>query len=65
MHSYQSENGTWFNFNSDLSGEVLIHAEKLCEVRINGDDLMEFAAEVIRSRRISQLEEMPWQDLLT
>lgn len=65
MHSFVGENGTWFNYNSDLSGEVLIHAEKLGQVSINGDDLMEFAAEMVRRRRLSQLEDMPWQDLLT
>ena len=60
-HYYQSKNGTAFNFNSDLSGDVEIVDERkryegTWRFDVNGDDLLEFIDFILKQREISRLE---------
>ena len=43
MHHYKADNGTHFNFNSDLSGDIHIHREPDDAVAcVSGHDLKAF-----------------------
>lgn len=56
-----------FHYNSDMSGNVLItnvYNEKYQFVEISGSDILEFVAEFIRSKKISQLEQMNTKEIL-
>lgn len=67
MHSHTSSNGTIFHCNSDFSGEVIIITPEpdRQEIKINGEDILEFVAyQYISSKRISEIEDMTWQDLI-
>ena len=66
MHTYVSDNGTVFNFNSDMSGQVIIvRSTGSEEFRISVEDLIEFVAfNVILSNKIQKLENMDWEDLV-
>ena len=57
MHSFTAQNGTVFNFNSDLSGNVIVSMDNQYRVEVPGDDLLEFVAEVVKDRRISDLDD--------
>ena len=66
MHTYVSDNGTVFNFNSDMSGQVIIvRSTGSEEFRISVEDLIEFVAfNVILPNKIQKLENMDWEDLV-
>jgi len=51
-----------FNFNSDLSGNVLIRVSDR-EIEVPGDDLLGFIANYVRNRRISQLEQATAEEI--
>lgn len=66
MHTITTSNVT-FNFNSDLSGEVFMHFPAMAVqpqrargnlvcISITADDLLAFAAEVVRRQRIHDAE---------
>lgn len=65
MHTYKSDNGTIFNFNSDFSGEVIITNSKKESIEVNGDDILEFVSEeFIKQKIISSIEQMSILDSL-
>ncbi len=43
MHHFKAKGGTFFNFNSDMSGDVHIHRDRMIAAVVSGDDLLEFA----------------------
>lgn len=63
MHFFLGTEGTEFNYNSDLSGEVIIKVQNEV-IRVPGDDLLEFVASYVRSRKISKLEDLDYTDVL-
>lgn len=64
MHSSTSAGGTDFIFNSDLSGDVIISRNGV-EFSVPGEDLLEFVAyNYLLSKRIAELEDMDWEQLL-
>ena len=70
MHHF-SGTKTVFNFNSDLSGDVLIHNpdtelgwDEQTELAIPGEDLLAFIANFVRNARISQLEQCSDSEIL-
>lgn len=65
MHTKQTNGGILWHYNSDLSGDVHIVFPEGGEVRINGDDILEFVAEAfVRPELVSEIEDMDWFDLL-
>lgn len=79
MHTFNGKNGTTIHHNGDLSGEVIItrrsgrkdyRGELLPEitfddnVRLDGEDLIEFVADYVRMQKITKLEEMSTEDVL-
>ena len=60
MHTFQGQQGTVFNYNSDMSGDVIIISGNDVSKKFNipAFDILEFVAEIIRRRRISKLEDM-------
>lgn len=70
MHSFTastvlptSADYTHFSFNSDLSGDVIIHRGD-DEFSVPGKHLIEFIAQYVRMERISAIEQMDDRDLL-
>ena len=61
MHSSKI-NKTQFHYNSDMSGEVIIMVNDQ-EVRVEGNDLIEFVLDRLRDEKIGQLEDMETDDL--
>lgn len=65
MHSFYSDNGTCFFYNSDLSGDVrIITRPNGDELFVDGMALLEFVAEHVRSVRASQLDELTAEQVL-
>lgn len=68
-HSFEAHSGgTVFVYNSDLSGRVTIWTPEMGDdkpvIEVNGNDLLEFVAEVVRREKISQLEIMTDKQVL-
>ena len=65
MHTYNYENYT-FNYNSDLSGEVIIYdtLKPNEQIEIEGHALVEFVAEFIKNKKIAELENATTSELL-
>ncbi len=64
MHTYQTERGTYFTFNSDLSGDVQILTIKGDKCQVPGEDLLQFIGEHVRAERISRLETLTYRQVL-
>ncbi len=67
MHTF-SHGDVTFNFNSDLSGEVIIRTgrpEKVQDsIEVPGEALLAFIANVVRDHAIEALESMPDDNLI-
>jgi len=64
MHSFHGTNYN-FHYNGDYSGEVIIQDKITGEqIRVESEDIFEFVAGYVRSKRISEIEDMEWKDLL-
>ncbi len=61
MHSSKI-NETQFHYNSDMSGEVIIMVNNQ-EIRVEGNDLVEFVLDRLRDEKIGQLEQMDERQL--
>ena len=56
MHSSKI-NKTQFHYNSDMSGEVIIIVNNQ-EIRVEGNDIIEFVLDRLRDEKIRHLEQM-------
>jgi predicted glutamine amidotransferase len=72
MHTYNTKNMSFIH-NGDFSGDVLICSNKLDygisderdeKFKIPMDELLDFVAEAVRSKKISELESMTAKQLL-
>ncbi len=70
-HSWEGSNGTKIIYNPDLSEVIVCNASittdgagENVECYLNGQDLLEFIADHIRSERISALEDMSTEQIL-
>jgi hypothetical protein len=61
MH-HSKVNDTQFNYNSDMSGEVIITVDNQ-EIRVEGNALIEFVLDRLRDEKIGQLEQMDEKQL--
>lgn len=61
MHTLEASKGTIFNFNSDFSGDVILHITEQAgttrEFEVPFDDLAELVAEYVRRKKIARLED--------
>lgn len=58
MHTFNGKSCT-IHYNSDFSGEAIIYNKNdHTEIRIDSQDLINFVAEYVRSKRIGRLENM-------
>lgn len=66
MRSYKADGGTIFNYKSDFSGKVeIIDPDNQEKIEINGKDLLAFVAYCyVFIKRIDELEDMDWSELL-
>ena len=56
---------TAFHYNSDLSGDVEIgNLKARTSVKVPGVHLLQFVASIVRQRRISDLENTEWPEIL-
>lgn len=64
MHTFEGSSCR-IHFNSDMSGEIHI-AEKNSdkEIKVDGQDMLDFVANYVRSQKISILEQMETKDVL-
>lgn len=65
MRSFKASNGTLFNYNSDLSGDIIVRDSDGLGVEhsIPGEDLAEFIWECLeKPRRIAELEATDWRE---
>lgn len=60
MHTYLAKKNTTFHFNSDFSGDVIIHnahGNRTMDFMVSGEDFLEFAKFIVASEIIEKLEE--------
>lgn len=64
MHTFDG-NSCNIHYNSDFSGEVIIcNKNDSTEVHVDTQDLIDFVAEYVRSKRVNRLENMDSDDIL-
>lgn len=64
MHSFNGKSCT-IHYNGDFSGEVIIcNKNDHTEMRVDSQDLINFVAEYVRSKKVSQLENMNSDEIL-
>ena len=64
MHAFVGKNKTKIHFNSDMSGECIIHNENGNNIKISCEDIIDFVAEYVRMEKISRLEQMSSEEIL-
>jgi len=65
MNTFKGIGGSTFFFNSDFSGEVIIEDDDSGRVTIEGKAILEFVALCyVQSKKIEQLEQMCYEELL-
>lgn len=64
MHTFTGRKSL-FQANSDLSGDCyIVETETGRGIDVPCDDILDFVAEYIRSRRIGEIEQMSTKDIL-
>lgn len=63
MHNFRN-NGNSVNYNSDLSGDVILRNKHGQELEISGEFLLEFIAGYVANQRISKLESATTKEIL-
>lgn len=64
MHTFEGK-AVRIHHNGDYSGNCFIYdKEKDIEIEIPCDDLLNFAAEYVRKKRLCEIENMDLEDLL-
>lgn len=64
MHTFEGKSCR-IHFNSDMSGKVHIgNKETNEEIQVEGQDILDFVANYVRSEKISVLEQAETKDIL-
>lgn len=64
MHTFEGENCR-IHFNSDMSGDIHIcNQDSDKEIKVNGQDILDFVANYAGSERISKPEQMETKGIL-
>jgi hypothetical protein len=56
MHAYTAKNGTVFNYNGDMTGDVVVRGKDGSAIDVPGEDLLDFVGLIIQTRLISRIE---------
>jgi len=66
MHTFKGIENSTFIYNLDFSGDVIIEDDDSGRVTIKGNAILEFVALCyIRNKKIEQLEQANYKELLT
>lgn len=64
MHTFEGSSCR-IHFNSDMSGDIHIcDKDSDREIKVDGQDILDFVANHVRCERISKLEQMETKDIL-
>ena len=64
MHTFNGDSCN-IHYNSDFSGEAIIYNKNdHTEIRVDSQDLINFVSEYVRSKKVSQLDNMNSDDIL-
>lgn len=64
MHTFEGSSCR-IHFNSDMSGDIHIcDKDSDREIKVDGQDILDFVANHVRRERISKLEQMETKDIL-
>lgn len=64
MHTFRGKSCKIF-FNADMSGNINIIEDLTDEqIVVEADDILEFVAEYIRSKQISEIEQRDWKEFI-
>lgn len=64
MHTFDGKSCR-IHFNSDMSGEIHIcDKDSYKEIKVDGQDILDFVANHVRRERISKLEQMETREIL-
>lgn len=64
MHTFNGKSRN-IHYNSDFSGEAIVYNKNdHTEMRVDSQDLINFVAEYVRSKKVSQLENMNSDEIL-
>lgn len=64
MHTFDGKSCR-IHFNSDMSGEIhIVEKDSDKEIEVDGQDILDFVANYVRSERISKLEQMETKEIL-
>ena len=64
MHIYNG-NRCRIHYNSDMSGEVCINSKTSDkEITVNAQDILDFVANYVKSKRIARIEKMETETIL-
>lgn len=64
MHTFEGRSCR-IHFNSDMSGNIhIVEKDSDKEIKVGGQDILDFVANYIRSERISKLEQMETKEIL-
>lgn len=64
MHTYNG-NSCRIHYNSDMSGKVCINSKKSDkEITVDAQDILDFVANYVRSKRIARIEKMETETIL-
>lgn len=56
MHAFQHITGVTFNYNSDMSGDVIVMKDGKIIAEISGVAILAFVANIVRNEKISRIE---------
>lgn len=64
MHTFDGKSCR-IHFNSDMSGDIhIVEKDSDEEIKVEGQDILDFVANYVRRERISKLEQMETKDIL-
>lgn len=64
MHTFEGKSCR-IHFNSDMSGDIhIVKKDSDKEIKVDGQDILDFVANYVRSEKISTLEQMEMKEIL-
>lgn len=64
MHTFEGRSCI-IHFNSDISGDIhIVEKDSDKEIKVEGQDILDFVANYVRSEKISKLEQIGTDDIL-
>lgn len=64
MHTFEGKSCR-IHFNSDMSGDIhIVEKNSDKEIKVDGQDILDFVTNYVRIEKISKLEQMETKDIL-